>query len=62
MLTKSDKPQYYVKTRLEWGEAWMICMSCNSKLYSFDGTEDKFIERCPYRDQFGECSPIGQSR
>lgn len=28
-------------TRLEMGEAWMMCIDCNAKLFSFDGYEDK---------------------
>lgn len=34
-------------TRLEWGEAWMMCRDCNAKLYSFDGNQDQSIP-CPH--------------
>ncbi len=33
-------------TRLDLGEAWMWCIDCNAKLYSFDGHKDA-TTKCP---------------
>lgn len=33
-------------TRQQTGEAWMWCIDCNAKLYSFDGDKDKST-KCP---------------
>ena len=39
------------------GEAYMMCLDCNGKLWSFDGYEDRIIT-CPYlKDPIGECIP-----
>lgn len=36
-------------TRLDYGEAWMWCIDCNCRLYSFDGSEDRGI-KCPTKE------------
>ena len=43
-------------TRLELGEAWMMCRECGARLYSFDGHED-LDKSCPYvKGDRGECT------
>ena len=47
----------YRQSRLECGEAYMMCNECGARLYSFDGTEDK-SRNCPYKQSmYDKCDP-----
>jgi len=37
-------------SRLDLGEAWMWCVDCNAKLYSFDGYKDA-TTKCPTKQE-----------
>ena len=43
--------------RLEMGEAWMWCIDCNCKLYSFDGNQDA-TTKCPHPNK---CKDLNDS-
>ena len=47
-------------TRLDMGEAWMMCHDCGAKLWSFDGCKDT-SRGCPYLTRQGKCEP-GEKR
>lgn len=45
-------------TRLEMGEAHVLCNDCFARLYSFDGNED-VLRPCPYvKDEKGKCTDV----
>jgi hypothetical protein len=55
-LKKEEKKQLsQYEARLCLGEAWMWCVDCGAKLYSFDGNEDG-SRKCPYM-RHGKCEP-----
>lgn len=43
-----DDATKVLSARLESGEAWMRCVDCGARLYSFDGPEDA-SRKCPYK-------------
>jgi len=51
----SSENKSYADIRKEFGEAYMMCRECGSRLWSFDGNEDSDRD-CPYKKN-GECDP-----
>ena len=47
-----------IRLRLQYGCAYMICEDCGSKLYEFDGSQDR-SSRCPKRKSNGKCGYDG---